>query len=93
MELEKKKQIVEGLREKFSKSKVVIITDYKGLDVKKMSALRRKLGDGGIECRVVKNTLLVRASEGTDVAAVKDAFMDRMLLCWAMMTRFLRQSC
>jgi large subunit ribosomal protein L10 len=74
LKLEEKKQIVEGLREKFSKSKVLIITDYKGLDVKKMSALRRKLRDEGIECRVVKNTMLVRASEGTDVAAVSDAF-------------------
>ena len=74
MKLEQKKQIVEGLREKFSRSKVFIITDYKGLDVQKMSALRRKLREDGIECRVVKNTLLIRASEGTDVELVKDAF-------------------
>lgn len=74
MKIEQKKQIVEELREKFSNSKVLIITDYKGLDVEKMNALRRKLREGGIEYRVVKNTLLIRASEGTDVALVKEAF-------------------
>lgn len=74
MKLEKKKQIVEALREKLSRSKVIIVTDYKGLDVENMNSLRGKLRDDGIEYRVVKNTLLTRASEGTDVALIKDAF-------------------
>ena len=70
-----KKQLVEELREKFEKSKIVILTDYKGLNVTKINELRRKLTDANIEYRVVKNTLLARASEDTDVAAVKDHFI------------------
>lgn len=69
-----KKQLVEELHEKFEKSKIVILTDYKGLNVSKINELRRKLTDANIEYRVVKNTLLARASEDTDVAAVKDHF-------------------
>ncbi|MEZ4549993.1 MAG: 50S ribosomal protein L10 [Desulfobacterales bacterium] len=69
-----KKQLVEDLHAKFEKSKIVILTDYKGLNVIKINELRRKLTDANIEYRVVKNTLLARASEDTDVAAVKDHF-------------------
>jgi len=74
MRLDKKKAVVEELHEKFSRSKVVIITDYKGLDVAAVSSLRRKLRDVDVEYKVVKNTLLVRASEDTDAALIKDSF-------------------
>jgi large subunit ribosomal protein L10 len=69
-----KKQLVEELHQKFTDSKIVILTDYKGLNVEKLNQLRRKLTESNIEYRVVKNTLLVRASEDTDVALVKDQF-------------------
>ena len=75
MKLDQKKQIVKDLNEKFSRSKIVILTDYKGLDVTTMNVLRGKLREAGIEFRVVKNTLLIRASEETDVALIKDAFV------------------
>jgi large subunit ribosomal protein L10 len=74
MRLDKKKEIVEELHEKFSKSKVVIVTDYKGLDVAAITALRRKLREAGIEYRVIKNTLMARASEDTGVEAIRDSF-------------------
>ncbi len=74
MKLEKKKEIVQDLREKFSRSKVVIVTDYKGLDVPTINELRRQLGELGIEYKVVKNTLLIRAAEDTDVALINDYF-------------------
>lgn len=74
MKLEDKKQIVEELREKFSKSKILILTDYKGLNVSEMSDLRRQLKDFQIEYQVVKNTLLFRAAENTDVAKISDNF-------------------
>ena len=57
MDLQTKKQIAELLHDKFSRSKVVIVTDYKGLDVAAMNALRRKLREAEIEFKVVKNTL------------------------------------
>jgi large subunit ribosomal protein L10 len=72
---EKKKLIAENLKEKFSKSKVVIVTDYKGLDVMAINALRRKLREENIDYQVAKNTLLIRASEGTDVAVIKKYFV------------------
>jgi large subunit ribosomal protein L10 len=74
MRLEKKKSIVEELHDKFSRSKIVILTDYKGLDVAAVSDLRKKLNDVDVEFKVVKNSLLARASEDTDVALIKEDF-------------------
>jgi large subunit ribosomal protein L10 len=74
MKLEEKKQITENLHEKFLRSKVVIATDYKGLNVGAISNLRKKLREFEIEYRVVKNTLLERASEYTEAALIKDKF-------------------
>ncbi len=74
MRLEEKQKITEDLHERFSKSAVVVVTDYKGLDVSSMNELRRKLREADIEFQVAKNTLLVRAAKDTDVALIQDYF-------------------
>lgn len=74
MKLEQKKIVVDQLRDQFAKSKIIIITDYKGLNVAAMTDLRSKLRESNVEYRVVKNTLLTRAAEDTDVALIQDAF-------------------
>ena len=74
MKIDEKKKIVEDMRERFSKSKVVFITDYKGLDVTTISALRKKLRETESEYKVVKNSLFIRASEESDVALIKEYF-------------------
>ena len=74
MKLDQKKEITNDLRERFERAQIVIVTDYKGLDVMTMNALRRKLREVDVEYQVVKNTLLIRASEETDVTAIKEAF-------------------
>jgi len=75
MRLKEKKEIVELLHEKFLKSQIVILTDYKGMNVAAVSELRKKLKEADIEYKVVKNTLLRKASEGTDVEPIKDKFV------------------
>lgn len=74
MKLENKKEIVVKLQEKFSRAKLVVLTDYKGLNVAAMNDLRAKLREAGVDYQVVKNTLLRRAAEGTEVAAISDSF-------------------
>ena len=74
MKLEEKKQIVEDLHQRFAKSSLVVLTDYKGLNVAEVSDLRRKLKLAGVDLKVAKNTLMARAAEGTTVALVKDLF-------------------
>ena len=74
MNIEEKKQIVGQLHKKFTDAAIVILTDYKGLDVTTMNQLRRQLREAQVEYQVVKNSLMVRASEKTDVALIKDNF-------------------
>ena len=74
MKLENKKQIVAQLKDKFGQAKLVILTDYKGLNVAAMNDLRAKLREAGIDYHVVKNTLLRRAAQDTDAAALIDSF-------------------
>lgn len=74
MKIEHKKAIVDEFKDTFSKAKVVIVTDYKGLDVATLNSLRVKLREHSIGYRVVKNTLLRRAAEGNDLALISDSF-------------------
>ena len=74
MKLEKKKEIVKSLHEKFARSKVVIVTDCKGLNVAQMNDLRKRLRECDVEFKVVKNSLLIRASDETDVQLIKECF-------------------
>lgn len=75
LRLSEKKELVEDLHRCFQKAAILILTDNKGLNVESVNELRRKLRDAGVEYRVVKNTLLWRAAEGTDVAVVTDDFI------------------
>jgi len=74
LRIEEKQQIAEDLRDRLSKSAIIVLTDYKGLDVAAMNDLRRRLRAEGIEYQVVKNTLLIRAAEDNDIALIKDYF-------------------
>jgi large subunit ribosomal protein L10 len=69
-----KKVLVEDLHGRFAKAKALVLTDYRGLDTSAMHALRRQLREASVEYQVVKNTLMLRASEGTDMALLKDYF-------------------
>ncbi len=74
MNIEQKKQVVADLHEKLKKSKVVIVTDYKGLDVQTINTLRRKLRDASVEYQVAKNSLIKRAASDTGVSAIDEYF-------------------
>jgi len=63
MSREEKEQVISSLHDIFSKCSVGVLTDYRGLSVYNMTALRRKLGESGIEYRVVKNTMARFAAE------------------------------
>ena len=72
MKKAEKKQLVQGLHEKLSKAKALILTDFRGLNTSAMNELRNQLREASVEYRVVKNTLMSRASDGTDMAVLKD---------------------
>ncbi len=69
--LEQKKQQVAALSEKLSAAVTGVVVDYKGISVADDTALRKELREAGIEYFVVKNTLLGRAIEGTQLEDMK----------------------
>lgn len=71
MPTEKKKETVARWIERLSRSQVVILTDYRGINMKDLTALRRALekADGGYH--VVKNTLLRLALRQASIAGLE----------------------
>ena len=69
-----KEKVVEALHEKFSRARAMLLTDFRGLNMSAMDDLRGQLREVSVEYRVVKNTLLTRASDGTDMALLKEHF-------------------
>lgn len=55
--------VVEEVRSRFEGADAVIVTEYRGLKVKDLSALRRSLQPLGAEYRIYKNTLVRIAAE------------------------------
>ena len=56
-----KQVLVDGLREKLGSANAVYYTDFTGLNVKRMTELRRRLRKASVEYVVIKNTLALRA--------------------------------
>ena len=56
-----KEQLVTELTTKIKGAKALYYTDFTGLNVKRMTDLRRRLKKAGIEYVVIKNTLALRA--------------------------------
>ena len=67
-----KEGFVEGFRERLQESPAIFLTDFTGLDVKSMTVLRAELKKNGAEYLVVKNRLLIRALEGTEIPDLSD---------------------
>ena len=57
-----KAQVIEQTREKFERSAAVYFTEYRGLSVQQLQALRAQLREKGGEIQVIKNTLFRRAA-------------------------------
>jgi large subunit ribosomal protein L10 len=56
-----KEQLVVELKEKIEGAKALYYTDFTGLNVKRMTELRRRLKRANVEYVVIKNTLALRA--------------------------------
>ena len=56
-----KEKLVTELRDKIKGANALYYTDFTGLNVKRMTDLRRKLRKAGVEYVVIKNTLAIRA--------------------------------
>jgi large subunit ribosomal protein L10 len=65
MKREEKQKQVEALREELRSARTVILSSFEKLTVAQDTELRRKLAETGAKYKVVKNTLIERAAQGT----------------------------
>jgi large subunit ribosomal protein L10 len=61
MKKAEKEQLVTELRDKLKSAQSLYYTDFTGLNVKRMTELRRRLKRAGVDYVVIKNTLALRA--------------------------------
>lgn len=78
-----KAQEIESLKERFAKSQLTILTEYKGLTVSEMTELRGKLRETSSTLKVVKNRLAKIAIKGTDHEPLTDSFKDTVAVATA----------
>jgi large subunit ribosomal protein L10 len=63
MPTQKKLDTVEELRACIERAAITIAAEYRGLSVGEITALRRAVRDAGLDLKVVKNRLFLRAAE------------------------------
>lgn len=56
--IEEKQKIVQKIQQKFEDATLVVLADYRGLNVEEITELRNKLRTPGVEVKVLKNTML-----------------------------------
>ena len=65
MHKSEKEVAIKELNEKFARAKSAVLAEFSKLDVAAVTQLRKKCRDGGVEYRVIKNTLAKRAANFT----------------------------
>lgn len=70
-----KVRMVEEIADRLKRSQAVVLTDYRGLDVKAITELRAKLREAGAELKVVKNTLTRLAAQSVEIEGL-DPYLE-----------------
>lgn len=82
MKKEEKERQVAWLREQFQTAKALFLTDFQKLTVSEMNLLRSELRDRGVAFKVLKNTLVRRAYQDTDVATIGSDVVGPRAAAW-----------
>jgi large subunit ribosomal protein L10 len=69
-----KEELIKELNEKFAKTKTGIVAEFSKLNVETVTKLRKKLREGKVEYKVLKNTLAKRAAKGTPLEVISGDF-------------------
>jgi len=72
---ENKQEIISNINEKFKTNPSIFVLEYKGLTVKELENIRKDLRTVSSEIKIVKNTLLKKASEDTEAQMLNDLFV------------------
>jgi large subunit ribosomal protein L10 len=79
LNLEEKKAVVAEVSAQVAGAQAIIVAEYRGMAVADMTVLRAKARAAGIYFRVLKNTLVRRAVEGTPFAGLTDSMVGPLV--------------
>ena len=79
MSLEQKQTVVSEIAAKLGNAQAVIVAEYRGLDVGRITDLRAKARNSGVYLRVLKNTLARRAVTGTPFEKLADQLVGPLI--------------
>ena len=68
--VELKQPVVDEIKAMLDGAVGAVVVDYRGLTVEQDTKLRKQLREAGVSYKVYKNTLIKRAAEGTEFAAL-----------------------
>ena len=74
--------VVKGVQTRVDTSATAVVTEYRGLTVAEISSLRRTLRAADAEYKVLKNTLVRRAVEGTASASLSEFLVGPTAIAW-----------
>jgi large subunit ribosomal protein L10 len=77
-----KEVIISEIQDAMSRCKSGVMTEYMGMKNADLTALRRKLGESGIDYMVVKNTLARFAADNTNRGFLKDSLNGPMAIAF-----------
>lgn len=83
LNLQDKQAIVAQVNEAAKVALSAVVADSRGVTVGQMTELRKQARAVGVEMRIVRNTLLRRALEGTDYACMNDVFVGPTLIAFS----------
>ena len=79
LNLSEKQAVVAETSAEIAKAQSIIVAEYRGLEVGKITSLRKQAREGGVYLRVLKNTLARRAVEGTPFAGLADKMVGPLI--------------
>jgi len=82
--LEDKKLVVSEVHEAANSALSAVLADYRGVAVSDLAKLRKTAREENVYLRVVRNTLLKRAVEGTQFECIQDALTGPTILAFSM---------
>ncbi|GAA0354325.1 50S ribosomal protein L10 [Morganella psychrotolerans] len=83
LNLQDKQAIVAEVSEVAKGALSTVVADSRGVTVDKMTGLRKACREANVTVRVVRNTLLRRAVEGTSSECLKDVFVGPTLIAFS----------
>ena len=75
--------VIEEMRNNVAQAGSIVIAEYRGLTVEAVTKLRAEARKQGVQLRVVKNTLVRRAVEGTPYAGLSDKFVGPLVYAFS----------